>query len=73
MIRQAIILAIMKSKYRFTAHIEKDTETGLYMGYVSSLPAAHTQAETLDELYKNLEEVIALCTEELDRGAIAKL
>lgn len=55
----------MKGKFTFTAHIEKDQETSLYMGYIPSLPGAHTQAETLDELHKNLEEVAALCLEEL--------
>ncbi len=39
----------MKGKFTFTAHIERDPETGLYIGYIPSLPAAHTQAETLDE------------------------
>ena len=55
----------MKGKLTFTAHIERDPETGLYIGYIPSLPGAHTQAETLDELHKNLEEVAALCLEEL--------
>ena len=55
----------MKGKYTFTAHIEKDSETGLYIGYIPSLPGAHSQGETLDELHKNLEEVAALCLEEL--------
>ncbi len=55
----------MKGKYTFTAHIEKDSETGLYIGYIPLLPGAHSQAETLDELHKNLEEVAALCLEEL--------
>ena len=54
-----------KGTYTFTAHIEKDKETGLYYGYIPNLPGAHTQAETLDELYKNLEEVTSLCLEEL--------
>ncbi len=64
--------SFMKSKtqYQFTAHIEKDTESSLYVAYVPSLPGAHTQAETLDELQSNLEEVIALCLEELSREEI---
>jgi len=49
---------------RFTAVIEKDTETGLYVGYVPGLPGAHTQAETLDELHENLREVIAMLLED---------
>lgn len=52
----------------FTAVIERDTETGLYVGYVPGLPGAHTQAATLDELRDNLREVIELVLEE---GAVA--
>lgn len=46
--------------YHFTAHIERDEETSLYVGYIPSLPGAHTQAETLDELQANLKEVVEL-------------
>ncbi len=53
------------NQYQFTAHIEKDKETGYYIGYIPGLPGAHTQAESLDELHKNLEEVTLLCLEEL--------
>ncbi|KYK32686.1 MAG: type II toxin-antitoxin system HicB family antitoxin [Theionarchaea archaeon] len=49
-----------------TAYIEKDCETGLYVAIVPQIPGAHTQAETLDELQKNLKEVIELCLEEMD-------
>jgi predicted RNase H-like HicB family nuclease len=49
---------------RFTAVVEKDTETGLYIGYVPGFPGAHTQAETLDELHENLREVIAMLLED---------
>ncbi|MEO0331460.1 MAG: type II toxin-antitoxin system HicB family antitoxin [Bacteroidota bacterium] len=52
--------------YQFTAHIGREQETGLYFGIVPTLPGAHTQAETLDELQENLKEVIGLCLEELD-------
>ncbi|MFZ1691898.1 MAG: type II toxin-antitoxin system HicB family antitoxin [Flavobacteriales bacterium] len=48
-----------------TAHVERDPETGLYIGMVPSIPGAHTQAKSLDELQLNLKEVIALCLEEL--------
>ncbi len=63
----------MKSNYQFTAQIEKDKETGLYIGIVPNLPGAHTQAATLDELQKNLKEVIELCLEELDPDEINDL
>jgi len=49
-----------------TAYIEKDIETGLYMGFVPGIPGAHTQADTLDELRDNLGEVIELCLEEME-------
>ena len=48
------------------AYIEKDPETGLYIALVPGIPGVHTQAETLDELQKNLKEVVELCLEEMD-------
>jgi predicted RNase H-like HicB family nuclease len=51
-------------KHQFTAQIEKDKETGLYSGIIPNLPGAHTQGETLDELYINLQEVAELCLDE---------
>lgn len=35
--------------YQFTAQIERDPETGLYVGIIPNLPGAHTQASSLDE------------------------
>jgi len=52
--------------HRVTGYIEKDPETGLYVAVVPGIPGAHTQAETLDELYKNLKEVVELCMAEMD-------
>ena len=52
--------------YRITGYIEKDHETGLYVAIVPSIPGAHTQAETLDELKDNLKEVVELCLGEMD-------
>ncbi len=48
----------------FTAVVERCPDTGLYVGYVPNLPGAHTQAETLDELYQNLHEVIEMLLED---------
>ncbi len=48
----------------FTAYIEWDPETELYVGIVPSVPGAHTQAASLDELRKNMKEVLELCLEE---------
>ena len=48
----------------FTAYIEWDPETELYVGIVPTVTGAHTQAASLDELHKNLKEVLELCLEE---------
>lgn len=48
----------------YTAYVEQDKETGLYIGIVPGIPGAHTQAATLDELQQNLKEVLELCLEE---------
>ena len=48
----------------FTAIIERCTDTGYFVGYVPNFPGAHTQAEILDELYANLQEVIELLLED---------
>jgi predicted RNase H-like HicB family nuclease len=48
----------------FTAYVEFDPDTKLYVGIVPGLPGAHTQAPSLDELRDNLKEVVELCLEE---------
>ncbi|HRN69216.1 MAG TPA: type II toxin-antitoxin system HicB family antitoxin [Promineifilum sp.] len=48
----------------YVAVIERDIDTGYYVGYVPNFPGAHSQAETLDELYDNLKEVIELLIED---------
>ena len=53
----------------FTAYVEWDPETSLYVGIVPGIPGAHTQAESLDELQKNLKEVLELCLEEYGEPA----
>ncbi len=52
--------------HKVTGYIEKDPETELYVAIVPGIPSAHTQAETLDELQKNLKEVVELCLEEME-------
>ena len=47
----------------FSAVIGKCPDTGLYVGYVPGFPGAHSQAETLDELQRNLKEVIEMLQE----------
>lgn len=48
----------------FTAVVERDPETGLYVGYVPGFAGAHSQGETLKELNENLREVIAMLLED---------
>ena len=54
----------------FTAIIEKDIDTNLYVGYVPGFLGAHSQGETLDELRENLQEVIEML---FDDSAITTL
>lgn len=48
----------------FTAVVERDSETGLYVGFVPGFPGAHSQGVTLDELRENLQEVIEMLLED---------
>lgn len=48
----------------FSAVIERDPETGLFVGFVPGFPGAHSQGATLDELNANLREVIAMLLED---------
>lgn len=48
----------------FTAIVEKCPDTDLYVGYVPNFPGAHSQGETLDELYRNLHEVLEMLLED---------
>ena len=58
---------------KIAAYIEKDPETGLYVGIVPGIPGAHTQGETLDELQRNLKEVLELCLEEMDSESMSEI
>jgi predicted RNase H-like HicB family nuclease len=44
----------------FTAVVERCPDTNLYVGYVPGFAGAHSQGATLDELKRNLEEVITM-------------
>jgi len=48
----------------FQMVVERDPETGMYVGSVPGWPGAHNQGETLDELEKNLREVIEMLLED---------
>jgi predicted RNase H-like HicB family nuclease len=51
----------------YTAVIEKCPDTGLFVGYIPGMRGAHSQGETLDELNRNLKEVLELV---LENGAL---
>jgi predicted RNase H-like HicB family nuclease len=57
----------------FTAYIERDPESGMYVGTVPTLPGAHTFAETIDDLRSKLVEVIELCLEEMEPEEVSTL
>jgi predicted RNase H-like HicB family nuclease len=48
----------------YTAVVERDGQTGYFIGYVPGFAGAHSQAESLDELRANLREVIAMLLED---------
>ena len=50
-------------KREFYVVIERD-EDGVFIGEVPQLRGCYTQGKTLDELMKNIQEVIHLCLEE---------
>jgi predicted RNase H-like HicB family nuclease len=47
-----------------SAVIERDPDTGLFVGFVPGFPGAHSQGATLDELNANLREVISMLLED---------
>ncbi|MBI4984472.1 MAG: type II toxin-antitoxin system HicB family antitoxin [Rhodocyclales bacterium] len=48
----------------YSAVIERCPQTKLFVGFVPGFPGAHSQGETLDELNRNLQEVIAMLLED---------
>lgn len=48
----------------YTTIIERCRETGLYVGFVPGFNGAHSQGETIDELTKNMKEVIEMLLED---------
>ena len=50
----------------YNAVIERDVQTGLYVGDVPGWLGAHSQGETLDEVKANIEEVITMLLEDGD-------
>ncbi len=56
----------------FTVVIEKDVESGMYVGYVPALSGCHSQGKTIDPLIKNMKEAISLCLEMEDKEEFSK-
>jgi predicted RNase H-like HicB family nuclease len=48
----------------YTAVIERDPDTGVYVGHIPGWSGAHSQGASLDELQANLREVIAMLLED---------
>jgi predicted RNase H-like HicB family nuclease len=48
----------------YTAVVQRCADTGLFVGYVPGFAGAHSQGASLDELNKNLQEVIQMLLEE---------
>ena len=44
----------------FKMVVERDLDTGLYVGSVPGWPGAHSQGENLTELRRNLQEVVKM-------------
>ena len=44
--------------------IERCPDTGLYVGHIPGFVGAHSQGESLDELQRNLREVVEMLLED---------
>ncbi len=48
----------------FNVVVERDPDSGLFVGHVPGWPGAHSQGESLDELQANLREVVSMLLED---------
>jgi predicted RNase H-like HicB family nuclease len=44
----------------FTAVVERDPQTKLFVGYIPGFSSAHSQGASLEELRENLREVVSM-------------
>ena len=61
----------MNHQREFYVVIERD-ENGYYVGEVPQLRGCYSQGETIDELMKNIREVIELCLEDDNPEDVSK-
>ncbi len=54
-------MEIMKT---YTTVVERDIDTGMFVGYVPGFRGAHSQAQTIEELRANMKEVIEMLLED---------
>jgi len=57
---------------QYTAVVEHCPDTNLYVGHIPGFPGAHSQGTTLDELGRNLHEVVAMLLEDGDPHLVAE-
>jgi predicted RNase H-like HicB family nuclease len=48
----------------YTFVVERDPDTGLFVGHIPGWPGAHSQGATLDELQSHLQEVVSMLLED---------
>ena len=48
----------------FHVVVERDPDSGFFVGHVPGWPGAHSQGESLDELQANLQEVVSMLLED---------
>ena len=51
--------------------IERCAVTGLYVGYIPEFIGAHAQGETVEELRRNIDEVVSMLME--DAAPVARI
>ena len=54
----------MRSHGSYGFVVERDPQTGVFVGYVPGWPGAHTQVSHMDELQQNLREVVEMLLED---------
>lgn len=50
----------------FTAVVERDLDTGLFVAYLPGYPGAHAQADSIDALLTDLTDVVEMLLEDDD-------